>query len=256
MAMQNTTHAVMAQRHEPIDSLDDFPTPPWATRALIEHVIGADKVAGRHCLEPACGRGHMAAPLGEYFAKVTASDVAIYGYGAPKDFLSYPEGEDFDWIITNPPFKLAEEFALHALPRARHGVAMLVRTVFIESVGRLERLFAVHPPTAVAQFAERVPMVKGRLDQKASTATGYAWVVWEKPLSAHTQLRWIPRCRKDLERQKDYSPEFLRNASTLQTEQVVRTQAANQFDLFGGGRDEQNLGRGEASHRVDAQAAV
>lgn len=36
---QNTSHAVMAQRAEAHDSLDDFPTPPWATRALIEHVI-------------------------------------------------------------------------------------------------------------------------------------------------------------------------------------------------------------------------
>jgi hypothetical protein len=33
--MQNTSHAVMAQRVEPAHSLDDFPTPPWATRALL-----------------------------------------------------------------------------------------------------------------------------------------------------------------------------------------------------------------------------
>lgn len=33
---QNTSHAVMAQRVEAHDSLDDFPTPPWATRALLE----------------------------------------------------------------------------------------------------------------------------------------------------------------------------------------------------------------------------
>ena len=33
------SHAVVARRHEPLTSLDDFPTPPWATRALMEHVI-------------------------------------------------------------------------------------------------------------------------------------------------------------------------------------------------------------------------
>ncbi len=27
--MQNVSHAVMAQRKEPKDSRDDFPTPPW-----------------------------------------------------------------------------------------------------------------------------------------------------------------------------------------------------------------------------------
>jgi hypothetical protein len=42
--------AVMAQRREPPDALDYFPTPPWATRALFEHVLpalGIDGV-GRH----------------------------------------------------------------------------------------------------------------------------------------------------------------------------------------------------------------
>ena len=37
--MQNKSHAVMAQRTEPSDSQDFFPTPPWATRALMEHVL-------------------------------------------------------------------------------------------------------------------------------------------------------------------------------------------------------------------------
>lgn len=33
---QNTSTAVMQRRVEAHDSLDDFPTPPWATRALCE----------------------------------------------------------------------------------------------------------------------------------------------------------------------------------------------------------------------------
>ena len=39
---QNRSHAVMQQRHEAHDSLDDFPTPPWATRALMECVLGCN----------------------------------------------------------------------------------------------------------------------------------------------------------------------------------------------------------------------
>src|ERR1700732_3921459 len=58
---QNTSYAVMAPRIEAQDSLDDFPTPPWATRALIEHVLGGKKrVKSQVCLEPACGFGEMA----------------------------------------------------------------------------------------------------------------------------------------------------------------------------------------------------
>jgi hypothetical protein len=29
----------MQRRHEAHDSLDDFPTPPWATRALCERLV-------------------------------------------------------------------------------------------------------------------------------------------------------------------------------------------------------------------------
>lgn len=204
--MQNTTHAVMSQRVEPSDSPDDFPTPPWATRALVEHIIGPDQVCDLTCLEPACGAGHMARPLKEYFAKVRCADAYDYGYAPVRDFLSYPyETNAVDWVITNPPFRLAEEFVLRSLDVARKGVAVLVRTVFLESVGRYNRLFIRHPPTVFAQFVERVPMVKGRLDEKASTATGYAWLVWEHGSGEGSRLAWIPPCRRKLERHTDYN---------------------------------------------------
>jgi hypothetical protein len=204
--MQNTSHAVMAQRTEANDSPDDFPTPPWATRGLIEHILG-NKVSlrGQSCLEPACGAGHMAKVLKEYFDTVEAADAFYYGYAPIRDFLSYPyETNAFDWVITNPPFRLAEEFVLRALMVARKGVAILARTVFLESTGRYEAIFRDMPPSKFAQFVERVPMVRGRLDKKATTATGYAWLVWEKQSTSEPRLMWIPPCRKALERPNDY----------------------------------------------------
>ena len=48
-------------------------------------------------------------------------------------------------------------------------------------------------------------MVKGRLDAKATTATGYAWLVWEKDSNETKRLMWVPPCRKALERQGDYA---------------------------------------------------
>jgi len=202
--MQNTSHAVMAQRHEPADSPDDFPTPPWATRALVEHIIGVDRVRGLSCLEPACGRGYMAKPLAEYFGKVDAADAYHYGFAPIRDFLTFPyEALSHDWVITNPPFRLAEEFVERALVVARQGVAILARTVFLESVGRYESIFKDRPPTVFAQFSERVPMVKGRVDAKASTATGYAWFVWQAG-EVGPRLAWVPPCRRSLERTGDY----------------------------------------------------
>lgn len=197
----------MAQRTEAKDSPDDFPTPPWATRALIEHVLDDKRALGvQACLEPACGAGHMARVLKEYFGRVNSSDAYDYGYGQVRDFLAHPvELHSVDWVITNPPFRLGEEFVDRALKIARVGVAILARTVFIESVGRYRNIFERTPPTKFAQFAERVPMVKGRLDRNATTATGYAWLVWEKrQTGAVPRLMWVPPCRRQLERKGDY----------------------------------------------------
>jgi hypothetical protein len=224
--MQNRSHAVMAQRTEEKESRDDFPTPPWATRALIEHVLlpRAPDLSQQKCLEPACGRGHMDKVLREYFAETTACDVFDYGYAKIADFQTAPyEVASFDWVITNPPFNLAEDFISRSRKIARRGVAILARTVFIESVGRFERLFQPDPPAVFAQFVERVPMVKGRLDKKASTATGYAWFVWLNEPVTSTELVWIPPCRKALERELDYDiPPSREHVAVGPTEPTVR----------------------------------
>jgi len=204
--MQNTTHAVMSQRNESRDSLDDFPTPPWATRALLTHIL-TDNFANLNCLEPACGRGYMARPLLERFSQIEASDIHNYGYGKVLNFLdsNYKENQ-FDWVITNPPFNLAEQFIYEAQKVSRIGVAILARTVFLESIGRYNRLFSRTPPNKIAQFSERVPMVRGRVDQKASTATGYAWFIWDKNLkTTESTVCWVPPCRKLLEKPEDYT---------------------------------------------------
>jgi len=94
----------MSQRFEPSNSLDDFPTPRWATRALAEHVFDPIELRQVTCWEPTCGRGFMAATLSEYFGSVRASDIEAYGYGETLDFLSASEPAiPIDWVITNPP---------------------------------------------------------------------------------------------------------------------------------------------------------
>lgn len=153
----------------------------------------------------------MANVLGEYFASVTSSDIHDYDFGEVRDFLSEAYSTDsYDWVITNPPFKFAEDFVHEALKVSRVGVAMLARTVFLESIGRYERLFSVNPVSIVAQFTERVPMFKGRLDPKGSTATGYAWFVWIKNFDRGSILTWVPPCRRALEQDGDYEMETRR----------------------------------------------
>ena len=200
----------MQRRAEPHDSLDDFPTPPWATRALLE-CLDLHFQAWVHgwttCREPTANRGHMVGPLRDVFASVEASDIFDYGVGFPQaDYLFGPDPEPVDWTITNPPFRLAEEFILRAIRTSVEGVAVIVRSAFLEGVGRYSRLFKVHPPRLVLQFSERVVMHKGRLSPNGSTATAYSWLIWTPGQSqeAGTTFGWIPPCRKRLERSEDY----------------------------------------------------
>jgi hypothetical protein len=180
----------MADRVEAPDSLDDFPTPPWATRALVQRII-INRSFGdmRSVWEPACGRGHMAEVLAEYFPRVYASDVHDYGgryavgsfVGEGPDVAKWPHKDGPNWIITNPPFRLAAAFAERALAEATVGVALLLRTQFLEGAERYRTLVARDPYWIVCPFVGRVPMVKGRWDPEASTATAYAWFVWGRP---------------------------------------------------------------------------
>lgn len=187
--------AVAARRSEPPDSLDYFPTPPWATRAFVQHVMIPELGAkpGDSVWEPACGEGHMAAVLAETFKATFASDVFDYGYGYVRDFLDREPGEVApDWIVTNPPFIAGEAFTLQALAIAREGVALLVRLQWLEGEAR-SRLFSSHPPALVAVSAERIPMHRGRWEPAGSTATSYAWVCWfARRTNDRTRLIWIP----------------------------------------------------------------
>ncbi|MBP8234312.1 MAG: hypothetical protein KAY22_18610 [Rhizorhabdus sp.] len=200
----------MAQRHLGHDGLDDFPTYPFATRALCEGVID---LAGMTVWEPTCNRGNMVRPLKEYAARVIATDIVQYtALGSTFDFLSLERGaarpagaERVDWVIANPPFRLLEEFIRVALAVAERGVAVVARTQVLEGIGRYEAIYQPYQDNyTFAQFVERVAMVEGRLDRLASTATAYGWLILDKLQPRPRSLIHIPPCRHQLEYRTDY----------------------------------------------------
>jgi hypothetical protein len=199
---------------------DYYPTPPWATRALCLRLKNKFPIARQSVWEPACGAGHMAKPLGEFFKTVRATDLHDYSAKFPAcepglDFLLNWPGDEItaDWIITNPPFVLAEDFLELALDRARIGVAFFVKVQFLEGTKRFRRIFSRRPPAAVFQFSERVPLVSSRLDPQADTNQSYVWIVWLKDATAAAAFRaivpgpalgWVGQVRAELERPGDY----------------------------------------------------
>ena len=184
--------AVTAARAESKTGLDYFPTPPWGTRALLEMPFMKERLEDETVWEPAAGGGHMSRVLKEYAGKVIESDIADYGMGYEiRDFLKTPPRGDVDWVITNPPFKLAEEFIVHSLKFAR--CAMLLRTQFVEGGQRYYNLFSNKPPHRIVVFSSRLAMTKNRVDPNASSATSYSWFVWESTDTAQqTTVHWFP----------------------------------------------------------------
>jgi hypothetical protein len=203
----NTSTAVMQRRIEPHDSLDDFPTPPWATRAACEYLERHGvEIAGMSVREPCANRGYMSVPLMEYFGAVYPSDINDYGVGYPvQDYLFGPDSffSLTDWTFMNPPFRLASQFIDKALRLSKVGVAAIVRSAFLEGIERYETLFSVRPPWAVAVHVERVPMVKGRYNPKAASATSYSWIIWRNDTEDRLPTDWIAPCRRRLERSDD-----------------------------------------------------
>ncbi len=214
---KRSSTAVMARRTLSAEDLEFFPTPPWATRALLHYL--APEIAGTVVWEPACGRGDIVKALREARCEVFGSDVEDYGAGFDVvDFL-WPGSEAApglrpDWIVTNPPFAPANQFVEKALEVARQGVAMFVRLQFLEGQRRYEAIWRRRPARLIGLFTERVNIHYRRLDPRASgQATAYCWVIWDAgrrtrrpPGLALTDapLRWIPPCRRMFDRASDY----------------------------------------------------
>ena len=173
---------------------DWYPTPPEATRKLLE-VERFDGVIW----EPAAGDGALCEVLREAGHSIIASDLNDYGYcKSGVDFLmetKVPEVHGpVTTLVTNPPYKLAEQFIQHAIGLGVRHHAWLLRLSFLEGVGRHERLFASNPPARVHVFSQRLTIWRGDGEPTSTGTTAYAWFVWDKALGSlklKPRINWI-----------------------------------------------------------------
>lgn len=173
------------KRSADLNGPDYFPTPAWATRALInnEHFSGS-------IWECACGDGSMSRVLEGISDQVFSSDLYNRGYGhIGIDFLKAEQR--FDNIITNPPYNSAEGFIKQGLRLANKKLALLLRLAFLEGVNRANTLFKDTPPSRVWVFSERITFYAAGAEKKGSGTTAYAWFVWDKDNTNSSELRWI-----------------------------------------------------------------
>jgi len=174
------------KRFADLEGPDFYPTPEWATHAL----IGSEKFEGR-IWEPACGDGTMVRVLRDTGREVDASDLFDRGYGeAGVDFLR--SDRRVENIVTNPPYNSAEGFVEAGLRQATHKVCLLLRLAFLEGANRQRTIFAKTPPARVLVFSERITFYPAGAVVKGTGTTAYAWFVWDKQVQGGTELKWLP----------------------------------------------------------------
>jgi hypothetical protein len=168
---------------------DLYETPREATRAL----LSAERLP-KIPFEPCCGRGAITRVLRAHGHTVHSFDLVDYRSpdqdGAGRDFLlerKLPLGTE--GIVTNPPYALANEFVAHAIALCPL-VIMLLRLAFLESARRT-RILEHANLARVYVFRNRLPAMHrdGWAGPKVSTATAYAWFVWDRQYSGPTELR-------------------------------------------------------------------
>jgi len=173
------------KRFADLNGPDYFPTPRWATFALIDN----ERFAG-DIWECACGDGAMSEVLEETGQPVFSSDLYERGYGeAGIDFLEPPRSAHN--IITNPPYNCAESFVRSGVSHSKHKFALLLRLAFLEGANRARTIFSEFPPSRVWVFSERITFYPVGVERKGSGTTAYAWFVWDKDAPNRTELKWL-----------------------------------------------------------------
>jgi hypothetical protein len=172
---------------------DYYATDPKAAELLLKLESFSPKI-----WEPACGEGHLSKIFEKEGYLVRSSDLINRGYGETGfDFLGMYNTVSWDGdIITNPPYKYAQEFiekSLQVIPEGKK-VAMFLRLQFMEGKAR-KNLFIKHPPKTIYVSSSRILCAKNadfkRMIAGGGSAVAYAWYVWEKGFTGTTQIKWF-----------------------------------------------------------------
>lgn len=150
---------------------DYYPTPADVTQALIDFLqIPKTKVIW----EPACGEGFMSRVFQNNGYSVISTDLNSYGFeDSTEDFLQ-SECKECDWIITNPPFILSEQFIRKCIQHKKP-FALLLKSQYWHSKKRYA-LFSEHKPCLILPLTWRPDFEFGK--RGGSPTMECIWTVW------------------------------------------------------------------------------
>lgn len=165
---------------------DDFyPTPDYAVRALFKYINIPDNV---YCWEPSCGKGNISKFLPQERTLSTDLIKRNYGIGGI-DFLKVkqsPFGDKPFWIITNPPYNIADDYVRHAFKLGAEKIILLLRYAYCEGSrrsdimdsGRVEKVFLFKE--RVTMFPDNIP--EEEIKKRGSSQYPHAWFIFNKEI--------------------------------------------------------------------------
>jgi hypothetical protein len=159
--------------------LDAYFTCPEAIRSLI--ILEGARLP-RRIWERAAGDGAIVRELVASGRQVVAWDIHDYGLADCRilDYLAAPRMVGVEGIVTNPPFRLALEFALKAIAEVPY-VALLTRLNFDAEGGRSHGVPAEASANTVLEERAAVPNdAPVRAGNKSTSNVGYNWLVWQR----------------------------------------------------------------------------
>lgn len=166
---------------------DYYATDPKAVEMLLEL-----EEFSKDIWENACGGLHLANVLEKKGYNVKKSDIINRGGHEVIDFLGYKG----DWkgdIITNPPYKLANEWINKSMEVLNQNskLALFLPVRYLEGKTR-KKLFDKYPPKTIWVSSSRILCVKnGDFDTYKSSAMAFSWWIWEKGHNGETKIKWF-----------------------------------------------------------------
>ena len=169
---------------------DYYATEPKAVRLLLE-VEEFDKK--KEIWECACGQGHLSNEMISLGYNVYSSDKIDRSFGHVEDFLTSSKTSYNGNIITNPPYKFANEFIVKSLSILEKDskLALFLPIRYLEGKQR-RKIFEKYPPKTIYVSSSRIKCaINGEFNEMKGSAVSYAWFIWQKGFVGNTTLKWF-----------------------------------------------------------------
>jgi hypothetical protein len=139
--------------------------------------------------EPAAGNNAITDVLRKHWDREL-----VTSYDIERDFLK--DENDYDYLITNPPFSKATEFILHAKKRARHKICLLLPLNYLHGKQRYNEIYTdkQYGLSKVHIFTRSILLNDGPIRSDGKVVSGmlvFAWYIFENGYDGSPTLSWI-----------------------------------------------------------------